>query len=82
MTSNFYPDDQLLLPWSPRKTISTARTAVILDTSRDCVERLCQEGKLKAFKLRENTSPLRIYRDSLMAYLEDLHRAIGLEKRF
>ena len=75
--------DQLLLPWSPKYTISTDRAADILGCSRDTVERMIEAGELKAYKLRPSpTSPWRINYDSVIEYLEGLHERNGLEKRF
>lgn len=81
---SFRVPDQLLLPWSPKYTISVSRVAEILDVSRDTVERMIEDGTLKAYKARKNssTSPWRISYDSLLEYIDDLHKANGLAKRF
>ena len=80
----FRVPDQLLLPWSPKYTISVARAAEILDASRDTVERMIEDGTLKAYKVRKNspTSPWRISYDSLLEYVDEMHKTNGLEKRF
>lgn len=75
--------DQLLLPWSPKRTISTSRAAEALDVSIQTVCRLIEEGALKAYKVRPGTnSPWRVSHDSLMEYCERIHVDNGLEKRF
>ncbi|QNI34491.1 excisionase family DNA-binding protein [Alloacidobacterium dinghuense] len=76
--------DQLLLPWSPRVTISVERAAEILDVSRDTIERMCQDGTLMSYKVRPGVarSPWRINYDAFVKYCEDLHEKSGLEKRF
>jgi excisionase family DNA binding protein len=79
----FRPSDQLLLPWSPRYTISTARTAEILDVSVQTVTRMIEDGTLKAYKMRDKrNSPWRINYESLLAYIEDMHQRNGLDQRF
>lgn len=81
---SFRVNDQLLLPWSPKYTISTERAADILGVSRDSVERMIEDGTLKAYKARLNVpnSPWKVSYDSLLEYIEKLHRENGLEKRF
>lgn len=80
---NFRIDDQLLLPWSPRYTISTARAAEILDVSVQTITRLIEDGSIKAYKVRnKSNSPWRINYDSLVAYIDNLHQMNGLEQRF
>jgi hypothetical protein len=81
---NFRNPDQLLMPWSPRLTISAARAAEILDVSKDVVCNMCQEGAFKAYKVRPDkpNSPWRINYDSLVAYIEDMHKKNGLDQRF
>lgn len=78
------PADQLLLPWSPRYTISSARAAEILDVSPQTVFRMIEDGTLKAYKVRPDkaNSPWRVSYDSLMKYIEEVHSRNGLEKRF
>jgi excisionase family DNA binding protein len=81
---SFRVPDQLLLPWSPRYTVSATRAAEILDVSHDTISRMCEDGTLKAYKVRPDkpSSPWRISYDSLLAYVEKLHERNGLEKRF
>lgn len=80
---SFRFSDQLLLPWSPRYTISSARAAEILDVSIQTVTRLIEEGKLKAYKIRDTqTSPWRINYESLISYVESMHERNGLDQRF
>jgi excisionase family DNA binding protein len=82
MTS-FRHADQLLLPWSPRFSISTARAAEILDVSIQTVTRMIEDGTLKAYKVRAKlNSPWRINYDSLMAHIELIHQSNGLDQRF
>lgn len=79
----FRVPEQLLLPWSPRLTVSADHAAKLLDVSRWTVERMCQSGELAAYKVRDKrNSPWRINYDSLVAYIEKLHQDHGLEKRF
>jgi excisionase family DNA binding protein len=80
---NFRVDDQLLLPWSPRFTISVARAAAMLDVCGQTVVRLIEDGSLKAYRLRNKAhSPWRINYDSVIAYIQEIHKANGLEQRF
>jgi excisionase family DNA binding protein len=79
---NFRHPDQLLLPWSPRVTVSTSRVAEILNCSDNTVVRLIEDGSLKAYKLRGASSPWRINYDSLMAYIGRIHDQNSLETRF
>lgn len=80
---DFRVADQLLLPWSPRRTISAARVADLLDVSKGTVLRLIEDGRLKAYRVRNSeTSPWRINYDSVIAYLESVHADNCLEKRF
>lgn len=79
----FRVPDQLLLPWSPRYTIATARVAEMLDCSIQTVTRLIEDGTLKAYKVRNKpNSPWRINYDSVVAYIEEMHTRNGLEQRF
>jgi hypothetical protein len=74
---------QLLLPWSPRYTISTAHAAEMMDTSIQTVTRLIEGGVIKAYKLRDKpNSAWHINYDSVVAYIESIHQHNGLEKRF
>jgi excisionase family DNA binding protein len=81
---NFRPSDQLLMPWSPRYSISTARAAEILDVSIQTVCRMIEDGTLKAYQVRpdKRNSPYRINYDSLVAHIEAIHQKNGLESRF
>lgn len=78
-----YPD-QLLLPWSPRYTVSAAHVARMLDVSVRTVYRMVEAGEISAYKVRQGktSSPLRINYDSVIAHLEKIHSENGLEKRF
>ena len=79
----FRVPEQLLLPWSPRLTVSAEHAAKLLDVSVWTVGRMCQSGELKAYKMRERrNSPWRINYDSLVSYIEQVHAEHGLEKRF
>jgi excisionase family DNA binding protein len=81
--AGFRHPDQLLLPWSPRYSISTARAAEILDVSIQTVTRMIEDGTLKAYKVRNKlNSPWRINYDSLMAHIESIHKINGLDERF
>lgn len=82
--SGLRPPDQLLLPWSPRYTVSVSRVMEILDVSQQTVLRMIEDGTLKAYKVRpgKTSSPWRVSYDSLLKYLDDLHGTNGLEKRF
>jgi excisionase family DNA binding protein len=79
----FRVPEQLLLPWSPRATVSAEHAAKLLDVSVWTVGRMCQSGELKAYKMRERrNSPWRINYDSLVDYIEQMHKEHGLETRF
>lgn len=80
---SFRHPDQLLLPWSPRYSISTARAADILAVSIQTVTRLIEDGTLKAYKVRDKAnSPWRINYDSLVAHIEAMHERNGLDRRY
>ena len=80
--TNFRTPDQLLLPWSPSHTISTARAAEMLDVHPVTVWRMIEAGELKAYKIRPGASPWRVNYDSVMKRIEAIHRDNELEKRF
>lgn len=80
--TNFRTPDQLLLPWSPSHTISTARAAEMLDVSIQTIHRMIEAGELKAYKVRPGTSPWRVSYDSVLKRVESIHQSNGLEKRF
>jgi excisionase family DNA binding protein len=75
--------EQLLLPWSPQQTISSAHAAEILDVSVDTVCDMIEDGTLQAYKMRDKrNSPWRVNYDSVLAHLDHIHRENGLKKRF
>jgi hypothetical protein len=82
--AGFRIPEQLLLPWSPRNTISARRAAEMLDVSIDSICRMIEGGTLMAYKVRPDkaNSPWRINYDSLVAHLERIHKEHGLERRF
>jgi len=58
---------QLMMPWQPGRTVSTAGAAERLRCSRDTVQRYVQEGRLEGFKRRKKSnSPLLIILDSVV----------------
>jgi excisionase family DNA binding protein len=66
-----------------KRTLSARRVAQMLGV---CVKTVCamiEEGTLQAYKIRDlPNSPWRINYDSVMAYIESMHKRNGLEKRF
>lgn len=82
--NGFRIPEQLVLPWSPKRTISARHAASILDVSLQTICRMLEAGELKGYKVRpsKNTSPWRVNYDSLVAHLELIHEQNGLEKRF
>ena len=82
--TGFRIPDQLLLPWSPRYSISATHAAQMLDTSINTICRMIEEGTLKAYKVRPDkpNSPWRVNYDSVVAHVEKIHQDNGLEKRF
>jgi excisionase family DNA binding protein len=79
----FRPQDQLLMPWSPRYTISTTRVAAMLNVCPRTVCAMIEDGTLKAYKVRnKSNSPWRINYDSVIEYIESIHKTNGLEQRF
>ncbi len=80
----FRVPEQLLLPWSPKRTISCAHAAKLLDVSHDTVCRMIEDGTLRAYKMRPGRpkSPWRVNYDSVIEHLEKVHAVHGLEKRF
>jgi excisionase family DNA binding protein len=81
---NFRIPEQLLLPWSPSRTISAMHAAKMLDVSLNTVCDMIQAGTLKAYKMRPDkaNSPWRVNYDSVISHIEMIHRTNGLEKRF
>lgn len=83
MSVGFRLPEQLLLPWSPKATVSTSRVAKMLDVSEPTVLRLIEDGSIKAYKVRNKpNSPWRINYDSVVAYVENMHKQNGLDQRF
>jgi excisionase family DNA binding protein len=84
LNARFRIPEQLLLPWSPRSTISVKRAAEMLDVSHDTICDMLQDGTLKGYKVRPNiaNSHWRVNYDSVVAHIEKLHEENGLEKRF
>jgi excisionase family DNA binding protein len=81
MGDNFRVPEQLLLPWHPRKSVSVSHVAEMLDCSHDTVIRMIESGELKAYQLRR-LSPWRIFYESVIEYVERVHRDAGVEPRF
>jgi excisionase family DNA binding protein len=80
---NFRPADSSLLPWKLGSTISTARACEMLGVCTSTVCEMIEDGTLKAYKVRNKpNSPWCINYDSVVAHVEKLHKANGLEKRF
>jgi predicted site-specific integrase-resolvase len=82
--NGFRIPDQLLLPWSPRYTISAAHAGEMLDVSINTICRMIEDGTIKAYKTRPDkaNSPWRVNYDSVIAHIERIHKENGLEKRF
>lgn len=80
----FRVPEQLLLPWSPQQTISTAHAAEMLGVGHMTITRMIEDGTLSAYKVRpdKSHSPWRVSYDSVIAHVERIHRENGLEKRF
>jgi excisionase family DNA binding protein len=79
----FRPPDQMLMPWHPRFDVSTTRVSAMLNTSQQTVLRLIERGALRAYKLSDKPgSPWRINYDSVIAYIESIHKSYDLEQRF
>lgn len=77
----FRVPEQLLLPWSPRTTVSVTHAAELLGSSESTILRMIEAGELMAYQLRKR-SPWRINYDSLLSYVERIHKEHGLETRF
>jgi excisionase family DNA binding protein len=84
MSRRFRPPEQLLLPWSPKNTISVTHAAEMLDVCVDVVYRMIEDGSLKAYKVRPDKakSPWRVNHDSVIAHIKRIHEMNGLETRF
>jgi excisionase family DNA binding protein len=84
MRIGFRVPEQLLLPWSPKATISASHAAELLDVSIQTVCRMIEDGSLKAYKVRPDklNGPWRVNYDSVVAHVERIHKENGLEKRF
>ena len=67
----FRARDQLLLPWSPGRSISVAKAAELLGCGHTMILEMIESGELKAYKLRPDrkNSPWRIYKDSLELHM-------------
>lgn len=79
----FRVPDQLLLPWSPQRTVSSARAAEMLKCSPDTILRMLEAGELKGYQLRKRPgSPWRVYYDSVVEVAERIHGDVDMEKRF
>ncbi len=83
-TLRFRVPEQLLLPWSPQQTIDVHKVAEMLDCSERTILRLIECGEILAYQVRPGRagSPHRIYYDSVLKYLDKIHRAAGVECRF
>ncbi len=64
---DFIQRDQLLLPWSPGRTVSTARAAQLLGVSQTLILNMIKDGTLCGYKLRPHRkkSHYRIFRESI-----------------
>lgn len=84
MPRRFRPPEQLLLPWSPKNTISVAHAAEMLDVNEDVVYKMIEAGELKAYKVRPDRakSHWRVNYDSVIEHIQKMHQANGLETRF
>lgn len=82
--AGFRVPEQLLLPWSPAKTVSASTVARMLDVAVSTVCAMIQEGTLKAYKVRPTkpNSHWRVNYDSVITHLEKIHKEQRLEKRF
>lgn len=80
----FRVPEQLLLPWSPRATISVTRVAQMLDCSERTILRMIEAGDITAYQLRPGVagSPWRVYYESVLLHLRKIHREAGVEPRF
>ena len=79
----FRAPDQLLLPFDFNKTISVRRAAEMLHVSRDTICRLAQQGAFDAYQITPvSGSPYRIYYDSFITFVENIHKRSGLDQRF
>jgi excisionase family DNA binding protein len=84
MPRRFRPPEQLLLPWSPKNTISVGHAAEMLDVNEDVVYKMIEAGELKAYKVRPDRakSHWRVNYDSVIEHIQKMHQANGLETRF
>lgn len=76
---DFIQRGQLLLPWSPGRTISTSKVAEILFTSETTVRKMIEDNTLRGYKLRpdKSRSPYRVFRDSVEEHLRRLKSDSG-----
>lgn len=76
--------EQLLLPWSPRATISAQRAARMLDCHTRTIRRLIASGSIEAYQLQPGKagSPYRVNYDSVLRHLKRMHDEAGLETKF
>lgn len=84
MSVTFRVREQLLLPFNFNKTVSVTFVADnMLHCSKHLVLKLIAEGKIDAYRLREGlTTPYRVNYESVLAYIDSIHKNAGLDKRF
>jgi excisionase family DNA binding protein len=72
--------NQLLFPWSPGRTTSTARAARMLGVSDTTIRMMIETGELKGTKMRPHCakSPYRILLSSLEAHMDLLRSELDL----
>jgi len=73
--------DQMLMPWSPGRTISTARAAELLGVCQTTIRNMLDDGTLKGYKIRPlcKNSPYRVVRDSVEKHIGHLIDEYSLE---
>ncbi|MBN9614229.1 MAG: hypothetical protein BGO25_05775 [Acidobacteriales bacterium 59-55] len=72
--------NQFLFPWSPGRTVSTARAAQMLNVSDTTIRMMIECGELSGTKIRPNRpkSPYRVLLSSLEAHMNLLRINLDL----
>jgi len=76
--------NQLLMPWAPGRSVSTARAAEMLGVCQTTIRDMIERKELRGCKIRPKlpNSPYRVFRDSIVEHIRsvcDEYEIEGLE---
>ena len=79
---DFLERDQYLMPWSPGRTVSTAKAAELLFVSESTIRNMIEDGSLQAYKIRPDAkcSHFRILRSSVEENLRRIRADLDMAK--